>query len=75
MHLTALSHWSRLIVTGGRDASERVDAIIVTRTGCIRMTNEDVIDLYSRVEIGTRVVVLGPNQGFSRAASADSSYQ
>ena len=44
-------------------------------SGCIRMTNKDVIDLYSRVKIGTRVVVLGPNQGFSRAASADSSYQ
>lgn len=27
-------------------------------SGCIRMTNEDVIDLYSRVEIGTVVVVL-----------------
>jgi hypothetical protein len=27
MHLTALSRWSRSIVTGGRDASERVDAI------------------------------------------------
>jgi lipoprotein-anchoring transpeptidase ErfK/SrfK len=25
--------------------------------GCIRMTNEDVIDLYSRVRVGTRVVV------------------
>jgi lipoprotein-anchoring transpeptidase ErfK/SrfK len=29
-------------------------------SGCIRLTNEDVIDLYSRVKIGTRVVVLGP---------------
>jgi len=26
-------------------------------SGCIRMTNEDVTDLYSRVSIGTRVVV------------------
>lgn len=26
-------------------------------SGCIRMTNEDVIDLYSRVRIGTTVVV------------------
>lgn len=26
-------------------------------SGCIRMTNEDVIDLYDRVKIGTRVVV------------------
>lgn len=28
-------------------------------SGCIRMTNEDVIDLYSRVRVGTKVVVLG----------------
>jgi lipoprotein-anchoring transpeptidase ErfK/SrfK len=27
-------------------------------SGCIRMTNEDAIDLYSRVKIGTTVVVL-----------------
>jgi lipoprotein-anchoring transpeptidase ErfK/SrfK len=27
-------------------------------SGCIRLTNEDVTDLYSRVKLGTRVVVL-----------------
>lgn len=27
-------------------------------SGCIRMLNEDVIDLYARVKVGTRVVVL-----------------
>ena len=27
-------------------------------SGCIRMNNEDVIDLYDRVKVGTRVVVL-----------------
>ena len=27
-------------------------------SGCIRMTNEDAIDLYRRVKIGTPVVVL-----------------
>ena len=27
-------------------------------SGCIRMTNRDVIDLYGRVKVGTRVVVL-----------------
>ncbi len=26
-------------------------------SGCIRMTNEDVVDLYGRVKVGTRVVV------------------
>jgi hypothetical protein len=27
-------------------------------SGCIRLTNEDVTDLYTRVKVGTRVVVL-----------------
>src|SRR5262249_42806466 len=30
-------------------------------SGCIRMTNEDVIDLYNRAKIGTIVVVLAPH--------------
>jgi len=30
-------------------------------SGCIRMTNEDAIDLYRRVTVGTPVVVLGPH--------------
>jgi hypothetical protein len=29
------------------------------------MTNEDSIDLYNRVKLGTVVVVLGPHQGDS----------
>jgi len=29
-------------------------------SGCIRMTNEDVIDLYKRVKMGATVVVLAP---------------
>jgi lipoprotein-anchoring transpeptidase ErfK/SrfK len=35
-------------------------------SGCIRLTNEDVADLYSRVTVGTRVVVL-PNAQASAA--------
>ena len=31
-------------------------------SGCIRMTNEDVIDLFNRVKQGTTVVVLAPAQ-------------
>jgi lipoprotein-anchoring transpeptidase ErfK/SrfK len=27
-------------------------------SGCIRMLNEDVIDLYSRVDVGTKIIVL-----------------
>ncbi|MBI4273999.1 MAG: L,D-transpeptidase [Rhizobiales bacterium] len=34
-------------------------------SGCIRLTNEDIIDLFNRVKIGTVVVVLAPNQGDS----------
>jgi lipoprotein-anchoring transpeptidase ErfK/SrfK len=34
-------------------------------SGCIRMTNEDVIDLYNRVRMGSIVVVLAPKQGDS----------
>ena len=36
-------------------------------SGCIRLTNEDVADLYSRVNLGTRVVVL-PQTGRHAAA-------
>jgi lipoprotein-anchoring transpeptidase ErfK/SrfK len=31
-------------------------------SGCIRMTNEDVIDLYNHVKVGTLVIVLAPHQ-------------
>jgi lipoprotein-anchoring transpeptidase ErfK/SrfK len=31
-------------------------------SGCIRLTNEDITDLYSKVQVGTRVVVLPSNE-------------
>jgi len=31
-------------------------------SGCIRMLNEDVEDLYTRVKVGTKVVVMGDNK-------------
>ena len=34
-------------------------------SGCIRLTNEDVIDLYNRVKLGAPVVVIKPGQGDS----------
>ena len=34
-------------------------------SGCIRMTNEDVIDLYNRTRMGSSVVVLAAGQGDS----------
>jgi lipoprotein-anchoring transpeptidase ErfK/SrfK len=36
-------------------------------SGCIRMTNEDVIDLFDRVRPGATVVVLPPSRGFASA--------
>jgi lipoprotein-anchoring transpeptidase ErfK/SrfK len=39
-------------------------------SGCIRMTNEDVIDLYSRVKMGATVVVLPPGRSASLDAFA-----
>jgi lipoprotein-anchoring transpeptidase ErfK/SrfK len=40
-------------------------------SGCIRLTNEDVADLFSRVDVGTKVVVMPKNSHFeAKAASA-----
>jgi lipoprotein-anchoring transpeptidase ErfK/SrfK len=33
-------------------------------SGCIRMINQDVIDLYERTSVGTRVVVLSPRRPY-----------
>lgn len=60
------------LYTGNRDTLYRIHGTnqpeyigSAISSGCIRMTNEDVIDLYNRVKIGTPVVVLAPNQGDS----------
>jgi lipoprotein-anchoring transpeptidase ErfK/SrfK len=39
-------------------------------SGCIRMTNEDVIDLYNRAKVGAIVVVLAPHHGDTLAGSS-----
>src|SRR6202046_4088980 len=39
-------------------------------SGCIRMTNEDVIDLYNRAKMGTIVVVLAPHHSDSPFGSS-----
>jgi lipoprotein-anchoring transpeptidase ErfK/SrfK len=39
-------------------------------SGCIRMTNEDVIDLFDRVKQGATVVVLAPGQSGWMASAA-----
>lgn len=38
-------------------------------SGCIRMLNEDVQDLYTRVKVGTKVVVLGDSKGSPTASN------
>jgi hypothetical protein len=43
-------------------------------SGCVRLTNEDVIDLYGRINLGTKVVVLpdtSPRLRGEEAARAD----
>ena len=40
----------------GTNAPETIGTHI--SSGCLRLTNEDVTDLYSRVRVGTRVIVL-----------------
>jgi lipoprotein-anchoring transpeptidase ErfK/SrfK len=37
-------------------------------SGCIRLTNEDVVDLYNRVQVGAKVVVLPQNATAQREA-------
>jgi lipoprotein-anchoring transpeptidase ErfK/SrfK len=39
-------------------------------SGCIRMTNEDVIDLFDRAKLGATVIVLAPGQTESSAVTA-----
>jgi hypothetical protein len=39
-------------------------------SGCIRLTNEDVIDLYNRVQVGAKVVVLPQTSVAARAHQA-----
>jgi len=53
------------LYSGGKDTQYRIHGTNqpeyigrAISSGCIRMTNEDVIDLYNRVKVGTSVVVL-----------------
>ena len=49
-------------------------ATIGTRvsSGCIRMLNADVIDLYSRVTVGTKIIVLPSHRSVARIAAPTS---
>ncbi len=50
----------------GTNAPETIGTRV--SSGCIRLTNEDVADLYSRVNVGTKVIVLPIDR---RADNAD----
>ena len=58
------------LYSGGKDTLYRIHGTNqpeyigqAISSGCIRMTNEDAIDLYNRVKVGTIVVVLAPKNG------------
>ena len=64
----------------GKDTLFRLHGTLEPRTigsmvssGCIRLLNQDVIDLYSRVPVGTKVVVLPTAPGQARRAPGESS--
>ena len=54
---------------GGRDTMYRIHGTyapssigVAVSAGCIRMFQQDAMHLYERVELGTRVLVLGPDE-------------
>jgi lipoprotein-anchoring transpeptidase ErfK/SrfK len=51
----------------GTNAPETIGSHV--SSGCIRMVNEDVIDLYNRVNIGTKIVVLPDRPRFEAKVS------
>ena len=62
---------------GGRDTLFRIHGTNEPRSigkavssGCIRMLNADVIDLYNRVPVGTKVVVLAASNPIARLGKA-----
>jgi lipoprotein-anchoring transpeptidase ErfK/SrfK len=61
------------LYAGGKDTQYRIHGTNqpeyigqAISSGCIRMTNEDAIDLYNRVPVGSLVVVLGPTMNAIR---------
>ncbi|MFZ1814627.1 MAG: L,D-transpeptidase [Rhizobiaceae bacterium] len=57
---------------GGQDTMYRIHGTnqpwsigLNLSSGCIRMMNKDVEDLYSRTSIGTKVIVVGPGQSIA----------
>ncbi|NNH28633.1 L,D-transpeptidase, partial [Rhizobium sp. SEMIA 4085] len=63
---------------GGRDTIFRIHGTnqpwtigLNMSSGCIRMMNNDVIHLYSRVPVGTKVIVIGPGNKQGSVAFQD----
>ena len=54
----------------GTNAPETIGTRV--SSGCIRLTNQDVTDLYSRVSVGTKVIVLPTSMALSREVEAGS---
>ncbi|HVX77785.1 MAG TPA: L,D-transpeptidase [Bradyrhizobium sp.] len=54
----------------GTNAPETIGTRV--SSGCIRLTNQDVTDLYSRVSVGTKVIVLPMSIAFSREVETGS---
>ena len=56
--LGARAHVSRLDALPHPRLERALDHRHSVSSGCIRMRNEDVIDLYSSVKVGTKVMVI-----------------
>jgi lipoprotein-anchoring transpeptidase ErfK/SrfK len=63
---------------GGRDTIFRIHGTnqpwtigLNMSSGCIRMMNDDVIHLYSRAPVGTKVIVIGPGNKQGNVAFQD----
>ena len=61
---------------GGRDTMYRIHGTnqpwsigLNLSSGCFRMMNKDVQDLYARADIGTKVIVVGPGESASKYLS------
>lgn len=59
--------WQRYIYIHGTNEEGLIGRPV--SNGCIRMKNADVIDLYDKVEVGTRVLILPDASGAGRSAS------
>jgi len=68
--------WALYLCQGNKDTLYRIHGTNEPWTigqnvssGCIRMTNDDIIDLYNRTPIGTKVVVLATATSSDTATS------